>query len=206
MSLAWFESRYPIEANSPPRFSMFPTITSHLPFEPVPPYQPDWQRLLTPEPFDPAKAEQALLVQPDWLDLVPGYVNAINYTYRWLAGYVGRPTARPDLMLVIGDHQPASSVTGPGASWNVPVHVITANPLLIERLAASGFVRGMTPAPASLGPMHELTPLLNDLFAGEDRRGRFSRPDPDGSTARLLEHPSADPLPLQNPGPDRSPG
>lgn len=34
-----------------PRFLFFPTISSHMPFRPTPPYQPDWARLTGPRPL-----------------------------------------------------------------------------------------------------------------------------------------------------------
>ena len=43
------------ESNVEPRkplFVFFPTISTHTPFRPTPPYQPDWQRMLTNRPFD----------------------------------------------------------------------------------------------------------------------------------------------------------
>lgn len=58
-SLARFEALHPRNAGEPPRFLFFPTITSHLPFSPVPPYQPDWNRVLDPEPFEAGELARA---------------------------------------------------------------------------------------------------------------------------------------------------
>jgi hypothetical protein len=70
-------------------------------------------------------------------------------------------------MIVIGDHQPAAAVSGEGASWDVPVHVIASRPQVLERLEAHGFSRGMTPPRTSLGPMHELLPVFLDAFSAK---------------------------------------
>ena len=163
-SLARFEQLYPLRPDSPPRFLFFPTITTHWPFGPVPPYQSDWERLLTPDPFG---AEESLRLQNahvDWLDKLPGYIDIFEYTYRWLGGYLQRPEARESVMLWVGDHQPASSVTGEGASWDVPVHLITRDPALLERFIALGFRPGLVPQRPSLGGLHELTALLLKAF------------------------------------------
>ena len=61
---------------------------------------------------------------------------------------------------MIGDHQPIGAVTGPGAPWDVPVHVISRNAEFLARLRAGGFVDGLRPPKRPLGPMHELTRLL----------------------------------------------
>ena len=100
----------------------------------------------------------------DWMSLLPEYLRTIEYTYAWLAGYLEQPSPRDYLMILIGDHQPASSVTGPDAPWDVPVHVITSRPELVERFRALGFQPGLEPRRPVLGGMHELTWLLADAF------------------------------------------
>ncbi len=163
-SLARFDELHPLRPDSPPRFLFFPTITSHWPFGPVPPYQTDWERLLTPDPFG---AEESLRLQNayvDWLDKLPGYVDMFEYTYRWLGGYLQRLEARESVMLWVGDHQPASSVTGEGASWDVPVHLITRDPELLARFVALGFRPGLVPKRPTLGGLHDLTGMLLQAF------------------------------------------
>jgi hypothetical protein len=52
------------------------------------------------------------------------------------------------------------------------VHVISADPTLLARLRAVGFVDGLEPAPGSLGPIHQLTRWLLDAFDGESKLAR----------------------------------
>ena len=170
-SLARFEQLHPLRPDSPPRFLFFPTITTHLPFGPAPPYQSDWERLLTPDPFGAEESRRLLGADVDWLDMLPGYVAMFDYTYRWLGGYLQRPEPRESVMLWVGDHQPASSVSGEGASWDVPVHVITRDPELLARFVALGFQPGLEPRRPSLGSLHDLTALLLKTFTlPEDTR------------------------------------
>jgi hypothetical protein len=164
-SLARFDQLHPVTAGSPPRFLFFPTITSHLPFGPVPPYQPDWARLLTPDPFGAAETERLRTAYVDWLDMLPNYVGMFDYTYRWLGGYLLRPEARESVMLWVGDHQPAASVSGEGASWDVPVHIVTRDPELLARFVALGFRPGLEPARPVLGGLHDLNALLLKALA-----------------------------------------
>ena len=163
-SLARFEQLHPLRPDSPPRFLFFPTITTHLPFGPAPPYQSDWERLLTPDPFGAEESRRLLGAYVDWLDMLPGYVAMFDYTYRWLGGYLQRPEPRESVMLWVGDHQPASSVSGEGASWDVPVHVITRDPELLARFVALGFQPGLEPRRPPLGGLHDLTALLLKTF------------------------------------------
>ncbi|MCU0767189.1 MAG: sulfatase-like hydrolase/transferase [Gammaproteobacteria bacterium] len=163
-AIARFDELNPIGPDSPPRLLFFPTITTHIPFRPVPPYQPDWARLLTADPFDAAETARALADEIDWLDLPPAYARSIEYTYTWLAGYLARPPPRDDVVILVGDHQPASSVSGEGAPWDVPVHVIASDDVLLERLRDAGFATGLEPRRPGLGAMHDLTRVLLDAF------------------------------------------
>jgi hypothetical protein len=164
-SLARFEQLHPLQPGSPPRFLFFPTITTHLPFGPVPPYQSDWARLLTADPFGAEESRRLLGAYVDWLDMLPGYVGMFDYTYRWLGGYLQRPEPRESVMVWVGDHQPASSVSGEGASWDVPVHVITRDPTVLARFQALGFQPGLEPRRPPLGGLHDLTALLLKALA-----------------------------------------
>jgi phosphatidylglycerophosphate synthase len=146
-----------------PRFVFFPTLDTHAPFHPLAPYQPHWERLLTADAWAPAQVAEAnaAAAQLDW---VAGYVRAMALTYDWLGDYL-RDRASPALVtIVIGDHQPLAAVAGAGASWDVPVHVITRSAVLAERLKALGFVSGLDPGTRTLGAMHELTGLLVRAF------------------------------------------
>lgn len=147
-----------------PVFLFFPTTATHAPFGPTAPYQPDWGRIRTPVPYDKADVERTYLQEPDWLDLSPGYVRAMTYTYDVLGGYLRTRADRDLVMILIGDHQPPAAVSGERASWNVPVHVITSRSAVLERLAARGFVPGLTPNPPALSRMHALLPVLLAAF------------------------------------------
>jgi hypothetical protein len=153
-----------------PVFLFFPTITSHMPFRPTPPYQPDWARVLGAEPYSPDAVAASLAVEPNWTDLGADYADTIAYAYETLAGFL-RGHADPNLVLVVlGDHQPAASVAGEGARWDVPVHVIGTRTELLAALMRAGFVPGLTPAAEAVGPMEALGDLLLDVPAARDAR------------------------------------
>jgi len=68
-------------------------------------------------------------------------------------------------MILLGDHEPAAAVSGEGASWDVPVHVIASRPSILDALRTYGFRDGLTPARPSLGKMHTLLPVLLDALS-----------------------------------------
>lgn len=164
-SLARFEQLFPIDARTPPRFLFFPTITSHLPFGPVPPVVADRSQLLGDDPFGPEVTERLRKAHVDWLDMLPNYVGMFDYTYRWLGQWLRQPEPREAVMLFVGDHQPAASVSGEGADWAVPVHLVTRDTALLQRFVDQGFVPGLEPRRPVLGGMHDLTTMLLKALA-----------------------------------------
>ena len=155
-------------ANRPsraPLFVFFPTTGTHTPFTPTPPYQPDWPRMLTDQPYAQADVDRAWQQEPDWLHLGPSYVRALSAAYTWLGGYLRLRAGRDFVMILIGDHQPPAAVSGTGAPWDVPVHVITNRPGVLDALRTHGFRRGLAPARPTLARMHALAPILLDAFS-----------------------------------------
>lgn len=150
-----------------PVFVVFPTSTTHAPFGPVAPYQPDWSRVLTDSPYDAEDVETSMAAVPDLTNLLPGYVRAMAYDFHTLAGYLRQQTSAP-VIIVIGDHQPPAAVSGRGASWRVPVHVISGRRHIMERLIDHGFRPGLHPNQPALGPMHGLVPVFLDAFGATD--------------------------------------
>jgi hypothetical protein len=164
-SIAKFDALEVAKTPRPPLFVFFPTISTHFPFVPTPPYQPDWARIFDLHPYDGPSIVRAYAQQPDWTHFAAGYVQAIAYDYASLAGYLRLRADRDVVMILIGDHEPAAAVSGEGASWDVPVHVIASRPQILEQLRARGFRSGLTPARPSLGRMHTLLPVLLDALS-----------------------------------------
>ena len=166
-SAAQLEHLHPRTPQSKPRMVFFPTITSHLPFSPVPPFQPDWVKLLSSEPYAAAEAERALTEQPNWTQMKPDYLRMVAYTYRWLGAYLRELPRRDTFFVFVGDHQPAANVSGEGASWDVPVYLVSKNHRLLQRFLALGYRPGVAPARVPLGGLHDLTDHLLQAFSAQ---------------------------------------
>lgn len=163
-ALARFDALEAAARDNRPRFVFFPTTSTHAPFGPTAPYQPDWARLLSAEPYATADVRQALAQVPDYLDLSPSYARSVDYAFRTIGGYLRQHPDRDLVLVLIGDHQPAAAVAGEDASWDVPVHVVTSRPAVLEALRTRGFRTGVAPERQSLGPMHTLLPTLLSSF------------------------------------------
>ena len=163
-TFAWIDRHEIAPASRPPVFVVFPTITTHTPFSPIAPYQRDWSRLLTDNPYDEPAVELAMDESPDWMNLGPSYVRSLQYDFQTIGGFLRLRPNRDLVMILIGDHQPPAAVSGEHASWDVPVHIIASRPALLDALVAHGFRRGLAPAHPAVGHMNDVTRILLDSF------------------------------------------
>jgi hypothetical protein len=154
----------------PPLFVFFPTLSTHFPFNPTPPYQPEWPRMLNARPYDVPAIVRAYAREPDWMNFTPGYIDALTYDLTTVMGYLRKHAARDLVMILIGDHQPPALVSGERASWNVPVHVIAGRAPICDRLRARGFRSGLVPEARTLTRMDALLPILLDAFGDSEQR------------------------------------
>ena len=106
-TLAKLDEQETSKPSRPPLFVFYPTTSTHTPFSPLPPYQPDWPKMLTGNPYTDAELEKAYVGEPDYMDLGPGYADAVAYAYETFAGYLRQRAGRDYVMILIGDHQPA---------------------------------------------------------------------------------------------------
>ena len=149
-----------------PWFVFLPTINTHIPFLPIPPYQADWQRLEANDAFSKVDVQASLARVPDWMSLGQPYADSFVYTFTYLAGYLEQRMPENAVLILLGDHQPAASVTGEGARWDVPVHIVTRNADIGAALLAAGFTEGVD-LPSNVHSsrkMHELAPILLHAF------------------------------------------
>ena len=99
--------------------------------------------------------------------------------------------SKPHPPLVLGDHQPLAAVSGEGASWEVPVHLITARAEVSDAFLAQGFVPGLVPRRPALGGMADLTQVVLRAFdSGSLLRGKQSAGTEHPSTPAGRDGPS----------------
>lgn len=171
-AMARLEQMHPRNFAAKPRMTVMSTMSTHFPFVPVPPYQPDWQRILGSTPFDEADASKAQSGQVNWMNMGPDYIRTLNYAHTWLAAWFEQApmrAMREQIVIMVGDHQPTSNIAGEGATWDVPVYVVTRDASLLQALHRAGFSGGMRPAQRrSLGGLHDLTAVLMRVFRGAE--------------------------------------
>ncbi len=147
-------------ASRPPLFVFFPTINSHAPFAPIPPYESDWNRFDTRFAAPAASGEVGLNERLDGAALATAYIESVRYNLAVLGGYLRQHAPANALFVVLGDHQPPAIVGGREISWQTPVHVFSRDPELIDAFQTAGFRAGVTPGPVVLGGVENLGLLL----------------------------------------------
>jgi hypothetical protein len=83
---------------------------------------------------DPPRARQA-------------YAKSISYSIDTLVDWMARYGNDDLVMILLGDHQPASVVVGQNASKDVPISIIAKDPKVLKRVNSWAWPDGLTPAP-----------------------------------------------------------
>lgn len=130
----------------PPVMAAVALISSHAPWTPLPPLLP-WEAIGDGRVYTTAlrAGEPPEVVWRNEDRVRDQYRLAIDYSLRSVGALATRPVARPRLLVVLGDHQPAAFVSGDVGGRDVPVHVI-GPPDLLARLDGWGWTEGMAPA------------------------------------------------------------
>jgi phosphatidylglycerophosphate synthase len=125
-------------------------VTSHLPWAPLPRLV-DWSAVGDGSVFVPMPAQGS---RPDVVWRHPAsvreaYTDSIVYSLDTLVSFL-QQSSDPNLVLVVlGDHQPATMVSGLGASHDVPVSVIARDSAVTDRIAGWGWQDGLRPDPTA---------------------------------------------------------
>ncbi|SPJ35199.1 sulfatase-like hydrolase/transferase [Kushneria phyllosphaerae] len=123
------------------------TLTSHAPWTPIPPLV-DWAQVGSGRIFNQwANAGDS----PDvvWQDserVRTQYLKSVDYALEALGSFVAHYGNDNLVVIAMGDHQPASLITGEGASTDVPVHVMTRDRRILDQFGKWGWRPGMLPA------------------------------------------------------------
>jgi hypothetical protein len=137
------------KTDRPPLFAEVDLVSSHEPWTQVPPLI-GWNRVGDGSVFYKLPVDMSGQTDGPW----QGYGHSIEYTMRTLFSFVQHYARKNLVMVVLGDHQPATTVSGLGASHDVPISIIAHDPSVLQRIRGWGWVDGMRPSPqAPVWPM-----------------------------------------------------
>lgn len=132
----------------PPVMAEIDLASSHHPWTPLPRLLP-WDDIDDGSVYRGTRKESASEEElfSDAGAVRAAYGDSIAYSWRTLVSWM-HWYADPDLvMVVLGDHQPHSYVSGADADHDVPVTVLAQDPAVMSRISSWGWQEGLRPRP-----------------------------------------------------------
>ncbi|HET8987182.1 MAG TPA: CDP-alcohol phosphatidyltransferase [Humibacillus sp.] len=136
----------PTHGDRPPVMAEIDLVTSHVPWAPLPRLV-DWTQIGDGSVFN-AQAGKATPRDVVWASTAgvrTAYGQTVAYSIDSVVSFL-RGTHDDNLVVVmLGDHQPVSIVSGEHASHDVPVSVISRDPAVLGRIHSWGWQTGLRP-------------------------------------------------------------
>jgi hypothetical protein len=157
----------------PPLFAEVDLVSSHVPWTRIPRLVP-WDDVGDGSIFNRVPAEvsprSAIFSDPDRARAAYGH--SIEYTLSAIVSFVRRYGDDDLVLVVLGDHQPATIVTGQGASHDVPISVIAHDPKVMDQVDGWGWQDGLLPSPqAPVWPMDAFRDRFLSAFGSSPAGG-----------------------------------
>ncbi|WP_426561989.1 hypothetical protein ACPPVT_16145 [Angustibacter sp. McL0619] len=122
-------------------------VSSHTPWAPLP-------RMVDPADVGDGSVFHGMPEQGQTPDVVwrdpravrAAYQQSIQYSMDALVSFVTHQQDPNLVLVVLGDHQPATIVSGQHAGHDVPVSVIARDPAVLDRISGWGWQPGLRPA------------------------------------------------------------
>ncbi len=143
-------------------------VSSHTPWTPLPHLVP-WASIGDGSVFDPQPA-QGLSPAVVWQDprhVQQVYGQSIQYSMSSLFSFLTTFNDPNLVLVVLGDHQPASVVSGTGANHDVPISIISKDPAVIDRISSWNWQPGMLPSPSA--PVWRMDAFRNRFLSAYGR-------------------------------------
>ena len=143
------------------------TTSSHIPWAPLPAMVP-WNKVGNGSVFDPqpAQSESSTTVWRNQNTVKQFYGMSIQYSLTALTSWVTELND-PNLVLIfMGDHQPHTAVSGPGATHDVPISIVTRAPSVLRQMSSWRWQNGLIPdLSAPVEPMDAFRNKFLDTFS-----------------------------------------
>ncbi len=141
--------------NHTPVMAEIDTVSSHTPWAPLP-RMVDPSQLGDGSVFNgmPAQGQSPTVVWRDANKVRAAYAQSIQYSLNALISFVQTSADKNLVLIVLGDHQPATIVSGQNANHNVPITIIARDPAVLNRISGWNWQDGLLPNPqAPVWPM-----------------------------------------------------
>ncbi len=148
-------------------------VTSHAPWSRIP-RMVDWEAVGDGSVYDgmPSQLPSAGDIWPDPERVRAAYGEAVEYSLTALLSFVATYGDDDLVVLVVGDHQPATIVSGEDAGHDVPVSVIARDPAVLDSIGSWRWEPGLHPGPeAPVWRMDAFRDRFVEVFSAVDLPG-----------------------------------
>jgi hypothetical protein len=150
-----------------PVMAQIDLVSSHTPWAPLPELVP-WSQVGDGSVFgpQPAQGQSATDVWQDPKRVQQAYAQSIRYSLGAMFSFLHNADDPNLVLVVLGDHQPATIVSGQGASHDVPISIISKDSTVFESIEGWQWQDGVLPAPdAPVWPMSAFRDRFLDAFS-----------------------------------------
>ena len=149
-------------------------VSSHTPWAPLP-VMVSWSKVGNGSIFDPmpARGENPLSVVGNASKERQAFATSIQYSMQALTSWVTELNDPNLVLILLGDEQPGSPITSPGASHAVPISIVARDPSVFRQIASWHWQDGLLPGPSA--PLELMDAFRNQFL------GAFSTPSPEAA-------------------------
>jgi hypothetical protein len=163
-----------------PFFGVYVMVSSHVPFNVLPPFIEDWESIGNGAIYNDLPRR---IFDNDWLrggEYPEGYTASIEYSLRTVVDYLVTFVEDDAVAVIMGDHQPRIPIAEQSSTFSVPIHIVSRNAGLVRHFDEYGFEAGLEPSQPT--PHPRMDELYGMLLAAA--RGPGALADSSGSTQR----------------------
>ena len=161
-TLAAFQ-RLELTPGHKPLMAEIDLVSSHIPWAPLPTMVP-WNKVGDGSIFDPmpARSEPATTVWRNQNTVRQFYGRSIQYSLDALTSWVTELNDPNLVLIMFGDHQPHTTVSGAGASHEVPISIVARDPSVFRQIASWHWQDGLLPGLNA--PIERMSAFRNQLL------------------------------------------
>jgi phosphatidylglycerophosphate synthase len=138
-------------------------VSSHTPWAPLPTMVP-WNQVGNGSIFDPmpAQSESAITVWRNANTVRQFFGQSIQYSLQALTSWVTELNDPNLVLIMLGDHQPSTTVSGNAPDHDVPISIVARDPSVFSQIASWRWQDGLQPGPSA--PLESMDAFRNQFL------------------------------------------
>lgn len=158
-----------------PLLAYYQLVSSHTPFNKIPPLIEEWEELGDGSVYH-EREDEIRTFNNTWgggTEMDEGYSTAISYVFDSLGKYIEErmDLSRDPIIIVFGDHQAQRPIREQEAHLSVPIHVASRDPEILALFEAEGYRPGLDGGqPPPHPPMSTFFPTFARIATSETER------------------------------------